>query len=57
VRLADEIQRAVGVTPRIRVGGFGALDVVVDGKVVFSKKTEGRMPAAGEIAGRVKGAR
>jgi predicted Rdx family selenoprotein len=57
VRLADEIQRAVGVTPRIRMGGFGALDVVVDGKVVFSKKTEGRVPAAGEIVGRVKGAR
>ena len=57
MRLADEIQRAVGVTPRIRMGGFGALDVVVDGKVIFSKKTEGRVPAAGEIAGRVKGAR
>ena len=55
--LAKEIERAVGVTPRIRMGGFGALDVIVDGKVVFSKKTEGRVPAAGEIAGRVKGAR
>ena len=47
MRLADEIRRATGVTPRIRMGFFGALDVLVDGRVVFSKKTEGRMPAAG----------
>jgi hypothetical protein len=55
VRLADEIRRETGVTPRIRLGGFGALDVVVDGRVVFSKKAEGRSLAPGEIAKRVKG--
>ena len=55
MRLADEIRRETGVTPRIRLGGFGALDVVVDGRVVFSKKAEGRLPAPGEIAKRVKG--
>ncbi|HEY2992275.1 MAG TPA: hypothetical protein VGM22_05640 [Methylomirabilota bacterium] len=54
--LAKEIERAVGVTPRIRMGGFGALDVIVDGKVVFSKKADGALPA-GEIVGRVKSAR
>ena len=54
MRLADEIERGTGVTPRIRMGGFGALDVVVDGRVVFSKKAEGRMLPAGEIVGRVK---
>ena len=54
MRLADEIRRDTGVTPRIRLGGFGALDVVVDGRVVFSKKAEGRLPAPGEIAKRVK---
>ena len=54
MRLADEIRRATGVTPRIRMGGFGALDVVVDGRVVFSKKAEGRLPVPGEIAKRVK---
>jgi predicted Rdx family selenoprotein len=55
VRLAGEIREATGVAPRIRLGGFGALDVLVDGRVVFSKKAEGRLPAAGEIARRVKG--
>jgi predicted Rdx family selenoprotein len=37
------------------MGGFGALDVIVDGKVVFSKKAEGRIPPASEIVSRVKG--
>jgi len=53
VRLADEITRATGVTPRIRLGGFGALDVLVDGRLVFSKKTEGRLLPPGEIVRRV----
>ena len=39
------------------MGGFGVLDVVVDGRVVFSKKREGRIPPPGEIVGRVKGGR
>ena len=54
MRLADEITRATGVAPRIRLGGFGALDVVVDGRVVFSKKTEGRLLPPAEIVARVK---
>jgi predicted Rdx family selenoprotein len=57
VRLADEIDRATGVRPRIRMGGLGALDVVVDGRVVFSKKREGRIPPAAEIVSRVTGGR
>ncbi len=57
MRLADEIGRATGTRPRIRMGGIGALDVVVDGRVVFSKKTEGRIPPPGEIVSRVTGAR
>ena len=39
------------------MGGFGVLDVVVDGRVVFSKKAEGRIPAAAEIVDRVRAAR
>ena len=54
MRLADEIRRDTGVTPRIRLGGFGVLDVVVDGRVVFSRKREGHLLPPGEIAGRVK---
>jgi hypothetical protein len=50
VSLQAELAREVGVTPKIRWGGLGQLDVIVDGAVVFSKKTAKRMPAAGEIA-------
>jgi hypothetical protein len=37
------------VTPRIRFGGFGQLDVLVDGKLVFSKKQSRRSPTAADI--------
>lgn len=30
--------------------GVGVLDVMVDGKTVFSHQAEGRMPVPGEIA-------
>ncbi len=56
MRLADAIDRATGVKPKIRMGGIGALEVVVDGTVVYSKKTEGRIPPPGEIVSRVQGA-
>ena len=36
------------------MAGFGVLDVVVDGRVVFSRKAEGRIPAAAEIIDRVR---
>jgi len=51
VRLADEIERGTGVT---RGSGWAAsrLDVGLDGRVVFSKKAEGRLLPAGEIVGR-----
>ena len=44
----------LGERPRLRMGGLGVLDVIVDGKVVFSKKAEGRAPSAGELAARVR---
>ena len=52
--LRNDLSRALGVTPRIRFGGFGQLDVMVDGKVVFSKKQAGRSPTAAEIIGFIK---
>lgn len=38
----------------MRMGGLGALDVLVDGRVVFSKKAEGRIPPTSEIVDRVR---
>ena len=54
MRLADEIGRAVGTTPRLRIGGLLALDVIVDGKVVFSRAAEGGFVSVGEIVDRIK---
>jgi len=49
VGLKNEIERSLGVSPAIRWGGPGQLDVLVDGTVVFSKKSAGRAPAPGEL--------
>jgi predicted Rdx family selenoprotein len=56
VRLADELGAALGRRPRLRMGGLGVLDVTVDGRVVFSKKAEGRIPSAAELVARVRSA-
>jgi Rdx family protein len=49
VGLKQELERSLNVSPTIRWGGPGQLDVLVDGKVVFSKRSAGRMPAPGEL--------
>ena len=42
------------MTPKLRLGGLGQLDVIVDGKLVFSKKQSGRSPTAAEIVRAVR---
>ena len=54
VGLQQELSKTLGVTPKIRWGGFGQLDVLVDGKLVFSKKQAGRSPDAAEIVRAVR---
>ncbi|MBI3634983.1 MAG: hypothetical protein HY216_02035 [Candidatus Rokubacteria bacterium] len=53
-RLKTELERDLHVAPRIRMGGPGQLDVLVDGRVVFSKKQAGRMPTTGELVKLIK---
>ena len=50
VSLKQDLERSLGVSPSIRWGGPGQLDVLVDGTLVFSKKSAGRVPAPGELA-------
>ena len=50
VSLKQALERSLGVSPTIRWGGPGQLDVLVDGTLVFSKKSAGRLPAPGELA-------
>ena len=53
-RLADELGAALGERPRLRMGGLGVLDVIVNGAVVFSKKAEGPTPPLSELVARVR---
>ena len=50
VSLKQELERSLGISPTIRWGGPGQLDVRVDGTLVFSKKSSGRSPTPGELA-------
>jgi hypothetical protein len=49
VGLKRELEQTLGVSPIIRWGGPGQLDVLADGKLIFSKKSAGRLPAPGEL--------
>ena len=48
-RLKSEIRRELNIKPKMSFAGVGVLDVIVDGKTVFSKQTARRNPEPGEI--------
>ena len=52
--LQKDLAKTFDVTPKIKMGGQGQLDVIVDGKVVFSRQQAGRFPTAEEIVEAVK---
>lgn len=52
--LKDKLERELHVPVRLRLGAPGSLDVLVDGKRVFSKKETGRMPTSSEIIGLIR---
>jgi hypothetical protein len=39
----------LNLTPKMSFAGTGVLDVVLDGKTIFSYQAQGRMPGRGEI--------
>jgi selenoprotein W-related protein len=53
--VADELREAFGLKATLVGGGNGIFDVIVDGKLVFSKYETGRFPEPGEIVGKLKG--
>jgi len=53
--LAAELKKRLGVESKLTAGSGGVFDVSVDGKVIFSKKSEGRFPEPEEIVGAVQG--
>lgn len=51
--MSDEIEEAGANKCELIGGGGGVFDVVVDGRLIFSKHQTGRFPEPGEIAGLV----
>lgn len=47
--LRDDISKKTGVEPKLKIGRPGSLDVFADGKLIWSKEKQGRMPTADEI--------
>jgi hypothetical protein len=44
----------LNLTPKMSFAERGVLDVVLDGKTIFSYQGEGRLPARGEIVGLIQ---
>ena len=47
--LKNDIEREFGVLIRLRIGAPGALDVLVDGEQIYSKRKTGRLPTSDEL--------
>lgn len=48
------MKKSLGVKSRLIAGSGGVFEVMVDGRLVFSKKEAGRFPEPGEIAGMLR---
>ncbi len=48
-RLKREIRNELKLSPKMKFAGTGVLDVVLDGKTIFSYQDAGRFPKSGEI--------
>ncbi len=54
-RAGDEIIAVYSDADIVGVpGGSGVFEIVVDGKIIFSKEKEGRFPINGELIKRIK---
>jgi len=53
--LAKELRKKFGVKSKLIKGQDGIFDVLVDGKLVFSKFKTGRFPEPGEVTNKIKG--
>jgi selT/selW/selH-like putative selenoprotein len=49
VSLKNKIEQELGIPIRLRAGTPGALNVLVNGQQIYSKKQTGRLPSANEI--------
>ena len=47
--MAASIRERLGIDPEVSPGDIGMFDVVVDGRVVYSKRETGRFPSDDEV--------
>lgn len=52
--MAELIKEEIGVEPDLIKGGGGIFDVVVDGKMIYSKHKSGRFPEPYEVINQIK---
>jgi selenoprotein W-related protein len=52
--LADRLKKEFGVKTKLVKGSGGVFEVMLDGELIFSKKSEGRFPDHEEIISRIK---
>ncbi len=48
------MRKQLNIKPKMSFGAVGVLDVLVDGKTIFSHQAEGRMPVPGEIVALIR---
>jgi len=53
--LAASIRERLGIDPEVLPGDIGVFDVVVDGRVVYSKHKTGKFPVADEVIAKLGG--
>lgn len=52
--MAAELKEATGTEAVLIAGRGGVFDVIVDGKLIYSKAKTGRFPNSGEVAEKLK---
>ena len=53
--MAAELKKELDVEANLVPGGGGIFDVIVDGKMVYSKFKTGRFPNEGEVVKKIRG--
>lgn len=51
--MAAELKRSRGIDAKLMKGAGGQFEVVLDGRLIFSKKALGRFPEPNEILGKI----
>jgi hypothetical protein len=54
VSLKQDIERELKIPVKIKMGSPGSLNVIVDGKTIYSKSETGRMPTSADLIAKLR---